>query len=257
MAIGTGGGAAGKKNPVVPPRRGIQRQELQEKLVSVSNVMQRLEEASRPDLFDELADRLYEAFIIAADVAPTRHATGCPRHPQGPVDPQAPEGWSSCLICNTHRRRTRSWAEAAAEQPKTVWTMPAPPYTFAGLNDRLYSINDSMMNFRLDSTAEELNRIADSLYQAFIVARELSRPKSVLKCPQHPYIDTPPDSETGGCTMCAVDARRKAAGLADPGIALRRAKKPPISLKRRFQYVAEEMPTQAQPHPTAGESPPA
>ena len=133
MAIGTGDGAAGKKNPVVPPRRGVQRRELQEKLVSVDNVMQRLEEASSPDLFDELADRLDEAFIIAADVAPTRHTTGCKRHPGGPVDPNAPAGWSACLLCNTNRRRTRPWAEAAVEQPKAVWTMPAPPYTFAGL----------------------------------------------------------------------------------------------------------------------------
>jgi hypothetical protein len=32
-------------------------------------------------------------------------ATGCDRHPEGPVDPTAPEGWGVCLLCNTHRRR--------------------------------------------------------------------------------------------------------------------------------------------------------
>lgn len=113
-----------------------------------------------------------------------------------------------------------------------------------------------MLNFRLDSTAEELNRIADALYQAFIVARELSRPKSVLKCPQHPYIDTPPDSETGGCTMCAVDERRKAAGLTEVTTLLRPQKKTRVTLKRRYQYIPEDTPAQPERDPAPGEPSP-
>ena len=33
------------------------------------------------------------------------NATGCDRHPEGAVDPVPPEGWGSCLLCNTYRRR--------------------------------------------------------------------------------------------------------------------------------------------------------
>ncbi|MFJ2774608.1 hypothetical protein [Streptomyces sp. NPDC087300] len=32
-------------------------------------------------------------------------STGCTKHPVGPVDAVAPEGWGTCLLCNTKRRR--------------------------------------------------------------------------------------------------------------------------------------------------------
>lgn len=36
---------------------------------------------------------------------PNRTATNCDQHPNSAVDPAPAEGWGSCLVCNTHRRR--------------------------------------------------------------------------------------------------------------------------------------------------------
>lgn len=43
--------------------------------------------------------------------------TSCTHHPHGPVDPDPPEGWSRCLLCNS-RRRTANKADTIPEKPR-------------------------------------------------------------------------------------------------------------------------------------------
>jgi hypothetical protein len=47
-------------------------------------------------------------------------ATGCTIHPAGPVDPDPPNGWLRCLLCNGRRRR----AEQQITNPNTFWKGP-------------------------------------------------------------------------------------------------------------------------------------
>lgn len=235
-------GWSGKRNPIVPARRSMLLKELLEHLNSVGNVIKRLEEASTPELFDELADKLDTAFVTATNMAPARYRTGCQLHPWGPVDTEAPEGWGACATCNRNRRIGRPWVTAAESQPKHGYDMPSPPYTFKGLQDRLYLINDAVMALLLDSPDDEIDAIANALYGAFIVARELSRPKPESRCEKHRYTDTAPDPVTGGCVLCAVEARWAAAGTARVGVVPRPPRKVQRSLRRRYEYKPDDPP---------------
>lgn len=53
-------------------------------------------------------EALHEAYWIAAELAKATSRTGCKQHPQGPVDPVAPDGWGNCLLCNNWRRSGRT-----------------------------------------------------------------------------------------------------------------------------------------------------
>lgn len=79
--------------------------DLNDAVAKASNTVFELHIESPPEAFDQAADELFAAFNVARDLSRPRSATGCNRHPQGPKEPDPPDGWGDCLLCNTYRRR--------------------------------------------------------------------------------------------------------------------------------------------------------
>ncbi|MEV4193586.1 hypothetical protein AB0J65_19670, partial [Streptomyces toxytricini] len=89
----------------VPTGRPYALRELQAALGSLGDHLRDLYEGAHPTEYEAVADALYTAFRTAAGLAPAKSHTGCPEHPDGALDPEAPDGWGRCLICNDRRRR--------------------------------------------------------------------------------------------------------------------------------------------------------
>ncbi|MFE6405139.1 hypothetical protein [Streptomyces alboflavus] len=51
------------------------------------------------------ASKLSLRLALPAGSAAMPTTTGCADHPTGAVDPVAPPGWGTCLLCNARRRR--------------------------------------------------------------------------------------------------------------------------------------------------------
>lgn len=97
----------GSRGYSVPTGRPYALKELQASLGSLGDHLRELYDGSHPAEYDGIADALYVAFQTAAGLAPAKSYTGCPEHPNGALDPEAPEGWGRCLICNDRRRLGR------------------------------------------------------------------------------------------------------------------------------------------------------
>lgn len=78
---------------------------LRKAIAAAQDLAHDLSSTSPPQAYDPVADALYAAYDAARDLASPRGLTGCAKHPQGAIDTRAPDGWGSCLVCNTHRRR--------------------------------------------------------------------------------------------------------------------------------------------------------
>ncbi|MFC8463370.1 hypothetical protein [Streptomyces sp. NPDC057250] len=89
----------------VPAGRIVGLKDLQARMATANDAAYHLGPTSSPEDFTEVMAALAEAYWIAADLAHQRSKTGCKEHPAGPVDPIAPDGWSTCLLCNNRRRR--------------------------------------------------------------------------------------------------------------------------------------------------------
>ncbi|MEU7323333.1 hypothetical protein ABZ682_22700 [Streptomyces griseoviridis] len=88
----------------VPPGRVVGLKDLRARMATANDLAYHLELTSDADDFREVMEALNEAYWLAAALAAQTSRTGCPEHPQGPVDPEAPEGWGRCLLCNSRRR---------------------------------------------------------------------------------------------------------------------------------------------------------
>ncbi|MFF4292180.1 hypothetical protein ACFY0N_00820 [Streptomyces vinaceus] len=88
----------------IPAARFVAYRDLQARLSAANELAYELNSASAPEEFQKVMDALNEAYWIAADLAHQRSRTGCTYHPHGAVDPEPPEGWGHCLICNGWRR---------------------------------------------------------------------------------------------------------------------------------------------------------
>ncbi|GGZ23791.1 hypothetical protein GCM10010387_16280 [Streptomyces inusitatus] len=102
-----------RRSPRVPAARVVGLKDLQARMATANDLAYHLDLTSVPEDFQTVMKALEEAYWIAADLAHQRSKTGCTDHPHGPVDPVAPEGWSSCLFCNNNRRR-------GVQQPRAV-----------------------------------------------------------------------------------------------------------------------------------------
>ncbi|AXI78251.1 hypothetical protein [Peterkaempfera bronchialis] len=171
--------------------------------------------------YDELADGIYGVFRVASNLAPPKTPTGCREHPRGAVDPVAPAGWSRCLLCNDRRRKTNQWAvpQPMSQAQATAYPVPLPPYTYEGLRQHLRAVNDLVWTLDLTSPEEDFATLADAVYAAFVVCRELARPRRKAGCDRHPGAPLDPTAEPGQeCLFCIGAQRRSAA----PSSALRR-----------------------------------
>nr|WP_240981887.1 MULTISPECIES: hypothetical protein [unclassified Streptomyces] len=179
-------------------------------MASVGDHVRAVPEQGDPTEYEVIADALYQAFVVARNLSPSRDSTNCRYHPKGPVDPEAPEGWGQCLLCNTHRRAGNAGARSGAPRALVQYDVPPPPYTHEGLINRLRSLNDAVFELHLRSSDEEFATTADLLHAAFVIARELSRPRSASGCTRHPGAPTDPAAAGGPrCLFCAADDLRR------------------------------------------------
>lgn len=218
----------------VPAKRPPLLQELKSRLRSVDVRWTDLHAASDPLLFDDLADFLDKLFTTAAELAPQRGGTDCPEHRKGPVDPEPPEGWGACLLCNLRRRRGRLDRIPPPASRAPGWTIPESPHTFEALAALISRIWDAVFELRLTSRPQEFTAVADLVHQAFVIARELSRPnRAAPGCPRHPGGPVESARDGGGCILCRVRERHGA----DPVVILRPPRAPRRVLERRHVYV--------------------
>ncbi|MEN8649645.1 hypothetical protein ABCR94_03075 [Streptomyces sp. 21So2-11] len=187
----------------VPAGRPYALNELRGKLGSVGDLVRELYDGSHPLEYEPVADTLYMAFKTAADLAPIKSHTGCAQHPNGALDPEAPAGWGRCLLCNGRRRRGERSIPPPAEQRRLGYPVPDPPYTPDILKHHLQLVNDRAFAVSVSSPAEQYVELADTLHRAFIVARELSRPRNASGCSEHPGSPIDPTAPPGeGCLFC-------------------------------------------------------
>ncbi|MCX5074564.1 hypothetical protein OHA84_18055 [Streptomyces sp. NBC_00513] len=234
----------GSRGYSVPTGRPYALKELQATLGSLGDHMRELYDGAHPAEYDGVADALYIAFQTASGLAPAKSYTGCPEHPNGALDPEAPDGWGRCLICNDRRRlglrgqggRTAGAAPAAGEQRRLGYPVPDPPYTHDALRAFLRTIEDRRFHLGLSSPPEEFVRMADDLHRAFIVARELSRPRNASGCSEHPGAPIDPDAPPGeACIFCAGRRRRAQRPAQTPEMLPRIRRGERRQLQRRFE----------------------
>ncbi len=229
------------KSYSVPTGRPFNLKDLHSKLPSVSDQVRNLCPAGDPTEYDALADDLYEAFRVAAALAPPRTMTGCADHPQGPVDPLAPEGWSRCLYCNSFRRRGNPGTNVrAVQQGPGGYFVPGPPYNHQALLAMMQKVDALAFDLDYRTADAEFDAAVDAIHGAFVIARELSRPRNVAKCQRHPGAPVDVDVKEGPlCLFCRGEAAR--AKVKDVPMIL-----PPVrrgerrSLRRRFPRPAFE-----------------
>lgn len=118
----------GSRGYSVPTGRPYALKELQASLGSLGDHQRELYDGAHPAEYDTIADALYVAFQTATGLAPAKSYTGCPEHPNGALDPEAPEGWGRCLICND-RRRLDSAARRPGRRPRRRAAPPRIPRT--------------------------------------------------------------------------------------------------------------------------------
>ncbi|MFF4318424.1 hypothetical protein [Streptomyces sp. NPDC001568] len=199
----------------VPTGRPYALKELQANVGALGDRVTELYDGAHPAEYEPVADALYLAFRTAAGLAPAKSYTGCPEHPNGALDPEAPDGWGRCLICNDRRRLgrriqgARAAGPAAGEQRRLGYPVPEPPYGLDVLRHYLRVVDEQRFHLTLGSDDQDFVRIADDLHRAFIVARELSRPRNASGCSEHPGAPIDPDAPPGeACIFCAGRKRR-------------------------------------------------
>lgn len=204
----------------VPSGRPMRLAELRHRFSAVTDCLTHVGPWSHPLEWDTVADYLYEAFRTAAVLAPEKTPTNCSWHPRGAVDPEAPVGWSRCLLCNDRRRRhfrgTPPPVAPAVKRGDLGYPVPFPPYDRDALLQRTRRLNDVMYDLSIKSSFSEFSTVADLLHEAFCIARELSRPRNQSGCAKHP--GGPRDVDES-CLLCRARSYR--------GVP------PPASLRRR------------------------
>ncbi|WP_052069370.1 hypothetical protein [Streptacidiphilus albus] len=194
----------------VPTGRPFLLGELRTKLAAIEGQARALYENSHPAEIEVVADELYLLFTTARNLAPPRTYTGCDRHPNGAIDPEAPQGWTRCLLCNEARRRgTASTAVPAVARATALgYPLPDGPYTVELLLGFLRATTEQAYALDLRSAESAYADLADVVHQAFIVARELSRPRNTSGCDRHPGAPTDPTADNA-CLFCVADRRRR------------------------------------------------
>ncbi|MER7048914.1 hypothetical protein [Streptomyces jumonjinensis] len=216
----------------VPTKRPFLLKELRARLPSVDDRIRAIPGYGDPTEYDAIADSLYRVFTTARNLAPSRHTTNCSIHPNGPVDPQSPPGWGQCLFCNSNRRIGDPRARSAVLNTPRQYEIPPPPYSHEVLLERMRHINDVAFELHYRSPDEDFALAADLVHGAFIIARELSRPRSSSRCPRHPGAPLDPAAPGGPrCLFCATAETRKGA-VPPPQIRDRNRGLPPYRKKR-------------------------
>ncbi|MCX5434765.1 hypothetical protein OHU11_42055 (plasmid) [Streptomyces sp. NBC_00257] len=189
----------------VPTKRPLLLKELRSRLPSADDLIRNIHGYGDPTEYDAIADSLHRVFTTARNLAPTRHSTNCSIHPNGPVDPHSPQGWGKCLFCNSSRRAGNPRTQPEVPNSPVQYEVPPPPYTHDALLTRMRQINEIAYELHYRSPEEDFALMADLVHGAFIIARELSRPRSSSLCPRHPGAPIDPAAPGGPrCLFCTV-----------------------------------------------------
>ncbi|WP_457030814.1 hypothetical protein [Kitasatospora sp. P5_F3] len=214
----------------VPAGRPFHLAELRAKLAATDDVVRNLWNGAHPTEFELVADGLWVAFTAARSLAPAKTYTGCDRHPNGAIDPEPPRGWTRCLICNEARRlsTTGSLVPPVAKTNPLGYLVPDGPFTLELLQDFLRRTSELGYGMSLRSTDAEFLEMADTVHQAFCVARELARPRNTSGCERHPGAPTDP-AAGNACLFCVADERRRRDEKDGVPVMIPRASRGPVS----------------------------
>jgi len=216
----------------VPTKLPFLLRELRSKLPSTDDRIRAIPGHGDPTEYDAIADSLYRLFVIARNLAPSRNTTNCSTHPNGPVDPQPPDGWGQCLLCNTNRRAGDPRARQGTPVALNRHEIPPPPYTHDLLLARMRQINEVVFELHYRSPEQDLALTADLVHGAFIIARELSRPRTASDCARHPGAPLDPAAQGGPrCLFCAAEEARRTRTAPPPQIRDRPRRPYPRSLR--------------------------
>ncbi|WP_433546597.1 hypothetical protein ACQPZG_16990 [Streptomyces sp. CA-294286] len=227
----------GGKGYSVPTGLPYALQELRSRLGSANDLLKDLYDGAYPAEYEPVADSLYGAYRTAADLAPARNVTGCKEHPDGAVDPTVPDGWGRCLICNHRRRLNERSAPTPAEETPRLPEGPARRATLGSLTAQFALVNERSFDLGTSSRPKEFAALAEALHRAFVLARELSRPRNSSGCAQHPGAPVDPDAPPGEeCIFCAGRRRQaqRAAGTPQMLPRVPRGERR-MPLRRRFE----------------------
>lgn len=207
--------------------------ELSRTVPGVDDRVRELGEGSAAVEYEGVADRLWTVFLIARELAPPRPRTGCDLHPEGPVDPLAPDGWSRCLLCNRNRRISNPSVPDAGEGSGPGHAEATPAYGHRDLAETMRLVTELRLDLGHDSSDEAFEVLAEQVHRAFVIARELSRPRGGAGCSRHPGAPVDPAAvETGGtaCLFCRGEEWRRS--RQGPSVPRGRRPRP----RRRFGY---------------------
>ena len=187
----------------VPAGRPFLLGEFRTKLAAIETGVRGLYQEAHPAELEAVADETYLLFHTARSLAPVRTYTGCERHPNGAIDPEAPVGWTRCLLCNEARRRGTATADipSVARTNGLGYPVPDGPYTLDLLKEYLRRTSELSYELSLRSPDADFAELADAVHRTFIVARELSRPRNTSGCDIHPGAPTDPTAD-GACLFC-------------------------------------------------------
>ncbi|MFR9675176.1 hypothetical protein [Streptomyces sp. TR06-5] len=229
-----------RSSQAVPTKRPLLLKELSRAVPGVDDRVRELDEGAAPGEYEVIADGLWSVFLLTRELAPTRSRTGCDVHPDGPVDPLAPPGWTRCLLCNRNRRISdpASPSAEASAGPATAgsgYAVPPPPYTRDALTEAVRRVTGLTLDLDYESPDAEFTALADRTHAAFVIARELSRPRAAATCPRHPGAPVDPTAEeTGGsaCLFCRGEETRR--GSQGPPVPRGRMPRSRRRIGRRF-----------------------
>lgn len=218
----------------VPTKLPFLLRELRSRLPSTDDRIRALPGYGDPTEYEAIADSLYRLFITSRNLAPPRDYTNCPAHPNGPIDPEPPQGWGQCLFCNSNRRVGNPRARRGTPTAPNQYDIPPPPYTHETLLEKMRQINEVVFELHYRSSGQEFAHTADLVHGAFIIARELSRPRATSRCPRHPGAPLDPTAPGGPrCLFCVATDARQTRSVPPPQIRdrqrrLPRRRRPPL-----------------------------
>ncbi|MGG8407726.1 hypothetical protein ACM614_14440, partial [Streptomyces sp. 12297] len=97
----------------------------------------------------------------------------------------------------------------ADQQRRLGYPVPDPPYSVEQLRACVAKVQEQAFHLGVGSPGDAFVDVADDLHRAFIVARELSRPRNASGCAEHPGAPIDPDAPPGeACIFCAGRKKR-------------------------------------------------